>query len=72
MGSRDPRYKKKTRLWLGTFDTAEEAALANDKASIEIRGANALTNILKPPLKKKNPIEINFIVPPLKRQMVDP
>nr|AIT18358.1 physalis organ size 1 [Physalis philadelphica]AIT18409.1 physalis organ size 1 [Physalis philadelphica] len=67
---RDTRTK--TRLWLGTFD-AFEAALAYDKAAIkEIRGPNALTNILKPPPKKINPI-INFIVPPLfKRPQADP
>jgi pathogenesis-related genes transcriptional activator PTI6 len=39
---RDPTQGK--RLWLGTFDTAEEAAAVYDLAAIRINGPKAITN----------------------------
>ncbi|URE36020.1 AP2 [Musa troglodytarum] len=36
--------RNRSRLWLGTFNTAEEAALAYDREAFKLRGANAKLN----------------------------
>lgn len=56
---RDPF--RRTRVWLGTFDTAEEAAMVYDQAAIRLKGPKALTNFTKPPVTFHTPDAVDVI-----------
>ncbi|KAL6124501.1 hypothetical protein ACLB2K_077013 [Fragaria x ananassa] len=64
---RDPK-KNGTRVWLGTYETVEDAGLAYDRAAFRMRGSKAKLNF--PHLIGTHDMEVGRVLP--KRALPEP